>query len=130
MQKSCNNTRLTRPAGWTIFDKLYFVNGTFFLVTDDPHAVPELKHMISTGIGIQNGADEARRRLPTEKEMRVVDPETAKRLFGVQAERLDGVTVSIISKNSISLLTVAFCSCSSMTQNNCTFHAFVLRPHR
>lgn len=71
------------------------MNGTFFLVTEDPAAVPELKHIISTGIGIQNGLDEAAKRLPTDKEIRIIDPETAKRLFGVQAERLDGVTVSV-----------------------------------
>lgn len=89
---------LTRSTGWTIFDKLYFVNGTFFLVTDNPTAVPELKHVISTGIFIQNGVDEASKRAPTDKEMRVIDPQTAKQLFGVQAERLDGVTVSVAVK--------------------------------
>ena len=77
------------------------MNGTFFLVTDNPAAVPERKLMISTGAFIQNGLDEQSRRAPTDREMRIIDPDTAKRMFGTQAERLDGVTVSMDHRSSV-----------------------------
>ena len=81
--------------GWTILDRLYFANGTFYVVTDNPESIPDRNYMISTGVFIENGPEAEARRTPGDKEMRVVDTDTARRLFGTQAERLDGVSVSI-----------------------------------
>ena len=85
----------TEPAaGWTIFDKLYFVNGTFYVVTDNFEEVPERKLMISSGVFIENGKEAELRRLPSDKDMQIIDRDTARKMVGTQAERLDGVTVS------------------------------------
>ncbi|EPS95320.1 hypothetical protein FOMPIDRAFT_1043637 [Fomitopsis schrenkii] len=78
--------------GWTILDRLYMLNGTLYIVTDEPETVPELKRIMSTGIFIENGPVAQANRIPTDKDMRVISTEEAKRLFGVDASRLDGVT--------------------------------------
>ena len=80
--------------GWTIFDRLYMLNGTLYIVSDEPETVPELKRITSTGAFIENGPEAQANRVPTDKDMRVLSTEEAKRLFGVDAARLDGVTVS------------------------------------
>lgn len=51
--------------------------------------------MISTGIPIENGAIEQAKRLPTDKEMKIISPKEAKTLFGPDAELIDGVSVSL-----------------------------------
>ncbi|KAJ3551278.1 hypothetical protein NM688_g4797 [Phlebia brevispora] len=81
--------------GWTIFDRLYFVNGTFYVVSDSPENLPDRKNMISSGIFIANGAEEEAKRDPTDRDMRIIDTDTARRLFDTQAERLDGVTLLV-----------------------------------
>ncbi|TFY62377.1 hypothetical protein EVG20_g6724 [Dentipellis fragilis] len=78
--------------GWTIFDKMYVFNGTFYIVTDEPEVIPERKYMISAGIPIVNGPEQAAARLPTDKHMRVITAEEAKKLFGTGANRMQGVT--------------------------------------
>lgn len=50
--------------------------------------------MISTGIDIQNGNVEEAKRVPTDKEMQIITRKQAKRLFGGDAEVIDGVSVS------------------------------------
>ena len=62
-------------------------------MNDNPESIPDRKYMISTGIFIENGVEEERKRIPTDKEMQIIDTDTARRLFGTHAERLDGVSV-------------------------------------
>ena len=69
------------------------MNGTFYVVSDNPESIPERKYMISSGAFIENGADEPAKRLPSDKDLQVIDTATARRMFGTQAERFDGVTV-------------------------------------
>jgi hypothetical protein len=76
-----------------MFDKLYFLNGTLYVVSDEPESIPNRRMMISTAADIENGPIGEAKRVPTDKEMRIVSTRTAKSLFGVGAERLDGVTV-------------------------------------
>ncbi|KAI0825949.1 hypothetical protein BC629DRAFT_1277031 [Irpex lacteus] len=83
---------VTHVPGWTMFDKLYFKNGTFYIVTDDPTDVPPLKLIISSGIFLTSGPTDELKRLPTDKDMRVIDTSEAKKIFGDRAQRLDGVT--------------------------------------
>lgn len=64
-------------------------------MNDNPESIPEPKNMISTGIFIENGPEAEAKRIPTDKEIRIVDTDTARRLFGTQAERLDGTSVGI-----------------------------------
>ena len=69
------------------------LNGTLYIVSDEPETVPELKRVISTAVFIENGPVAQANRIPTDKDMRVISTEEAKRLFGIDAARLDGVTV-------------------------------------
>ncbi|OBZ77624.1 hypothetical protein A0H81_02272 [Grifola frondosa] len=78
--------------GWTIFDRLYVLNGTVYIVTDNPESIPDRSLMTSTAVMIQNGPVAEAARIPTDKEMRIVSTDEAKRIFGTDAERLDGVT--------------------------------------
>ena len=78
-----------------MFDRLYFKNGTFYIVTDDPSDVPPMKLIISSGIFLTSGIADELKRLPTEKDMRIIHPDEAKKLFGERALRLDGVTVCL-----------------------------------
>lgn len=80
--------------GWTIFDKIYLANGTLFVVTDDTSKIPDRGLMISTGYDINNGKVEEAKRVPTDKEMQIITRKEAKRLFGGDAELIDGVSVS------------------------------------
>ena len=80
--------------GWTIFDRLYLLNGTLYVVSDEPEKVPERLYMISTGIFITNDPEDVARRAPTDKEMRIISTVEARQMFGTEAERLDGVSVS------------------------------------
>lgn len=72
------------------------MNGTVFIVTDEPKTVPDRWLMISTGVNIDNGKEAEEARIPSDKEMRIISKKEAKILFGAQAEILDGVTVSIV----------------------------------
>lgn len=78
-----------------MFDRLYFKNGTFYIVTDNKEEVPDMELVISSGIYLTTGTADEVKRLPTEKDMRVIDTDEARKLLGTQAERLDGVTVRI-----------------------------------
>ena len=81
--------------GWTILDRLYALDGTLYIVTDDPASLPDRKYIISTALRIANGPIEAAKRLPTDKELRIISTAEAKNLFGSGADVLDGVTVSL-----------------------------------
>ena len=80
--------------GWTIFDKLYLLNGTLYIVSDEPSKIPIRQFMISTGVPVENGDVEYAKRVPTDKEMQVITPQRAKQSFGLDAELIDGVSVS------------------------------------
>jgi hypothetical protein len=79
--------------GWTIFDKLYLLNGTIYVVSDDPSKIPDRPLMISTGVPIENGPVEEAKRFPTGHELQIITPQAAKLLFGSDAEIIDGVSV-------------------------------------
>ena len=83
--------------GWTIFDRLYVLNGTLYVVTDDPASVPDRNYIISTGLRIVNGPIEAAKRLATDNELQIISTASAKTLFGSGADVLDGVTVSPVA---------------------------------
>ena len=73
------------------------LNGTIYIVSDTPEEVPDRRYMISTGVFIENGPEAEARRVPTDKEMRVISTEEAHHMFGMEAERLDGVTVRLLT---------------------------------
>lgn len=80
--------------GWTMYDRLYLMNGTVFIVTDEPQKVPDRMLLISSGYPIKNEPGDVERRIPTDKDLQVISPEKAAELFGSYASRLDGTTVS------------------------------------
>lgn len=92
------------PTGWSIFDRLYILNGTIYIVSDEPEAVPERHYMISSAVFIGNSPEEVAARMPTDQVMRVISTAEARQLFGTEAERMDGVSVR--SRNSLSWSTV------------------------
>lgn len=80
-------------SGGTIFDRLYVLNGTLYVVTSEPESMPELKLIVSSGADIGHSAEERARRLPTDKDILVVSPAEAQRIFKSHAiSRLGGTT--------------------------------------
>ncbi|KAH7883159.1 hypothetical protein F5I97DRAFT_1815379 [Phlebopus sp. FC_14] len=78
--------------GWTIFENLFVLNGTVFVVTDEPDSIPERASMTSTAVRINNGPLAVASRFPTDRELRVVTTDEARELFGTSAELIDGTT--------------------------------------
>ncbi|KAF8342940.1 uncharacterized protein EI90DRAFT_2902656, partial [Cantharellus anzutake] len=78
--------------GWSIIDRLFVLNGTFFIVTDDPDRFPAIRMIVSSGYEVHNGAEEVAKREPTDKDMQIISTKRAKTLFRRYANRLDGVT--------------------------------------
>ncbi|KDQ55039.1 hypothetical protein JAAARDRAFT_134200 [Jaapia argillacea MUCL 33604] len=78
--------------GWTILDRLYILNGTVYIVSDDPQSIPKPSLITSTSKPIDNDPVETASRLPTEKEMRIVSTKQAKELFGTTPSCVDGVS--------------------------------------
>lgn len=124
LEKVPGTAVVAHAPGWTILDRLYALNGTLYIVTDDPASLPDRKFMISTALRIANGPVEAAKRIPTDKELRVVSTTDAKTLFGSGADVLDGVTVSLVVLVQSPPLT-KFESGMPMTQVNCEIHT----PH-
>ena len=79
--------------GWTIIDKMYIFNGTIFLVSDEPEIFPDRKYITSSGVNIESIPELAAARLPTDDDMRIISTNTARKLFGTGANRVQGVTV-------------------------------------
>ena len=90
-----------RTSGWTTFDKMYILNGTVYLVSDEPETFPNRTFMSSAGIYIKNGPEMVAGRQPTDKDMRIVSTAEAKKLFGARAHRVQGVTVRILANFSM-----------------------------
>lgn len=116
--------------GWTIFDRLYVLNGTLYVVTDDPASVPDRKLMISTALRIANGPVEVEKRIPTDKELQVISTANAKTLFGSGADVLDGVTVRLVIRaQSAAIPLTNYESGMPTIQANCKVHFDALRRH-
>ncbi len=82
-------------AGWTIFDKLYILNGIVYIVSDDQKSLPDVSFILSKGIFIALGLEAEVTRLPTDKDIQVISTEEARQLFGTGASIIDGVTVCL-----------------------------------
>jgi hypothetical protein len=86
-QRGAHSTWLS---GWTVFERLYILDGTIYIVTSKPDTVPELKMMISNGLPLELESENK----PTSKTIMVITPQEAILLFGMSAGLLDGVSVS------------------------------------
>lgn len=84
---------LHHSPGWTIFDRLYIFKGTIYVVTSKPETIPERKLITSSGYEIYNELEEILKRLPTDKDIRIVKPAEAQRIFNTHtASRLTGAS--------------------------------------
>jgi len=99
------------------------LNGTFYVVTDDPASVPDRFFIISTALRILNGPIEGAKRIPTDKELRIISTADAKTLFGSGADVLDGVTVRLVCSCPKCCLSLTNFGSGLLTiQANCKVH--------
>lgn len=82
-------------AGWSIIDRLYIYKGVVFIVSNEPHKIPDLAAIYSKGVDIEDGDEEEAQhaRLPDDADIRIIGTTDARALFGSGAQILDGVTV-------------------------------------
>ena len=90
---TCSNSYIS--IGWTIFDRLYVLEGTVIVVTDSPELIPNPQEIISKGQKIQDENVNLQQLEPTEKEFKIISTEEAKLLFGSSSIRISGISVSI-----------------------------------
>jgi hypothetical protein len=83
---------LRHSSGFTVFDNLYAINGTLYIVTNNGSAFPELRHMTSTGYPVFNSEEEVAKREPTDRDMKIISVREAGKLFGTSGSRVEGVT--------------------------------------
>ncbi|KAG8216197.1 hypothetical protein J3R82DRAFT_8223 [Butyriboletus roseoflavus] len=79
-----STTIVSHVPGWTIFDNLFLLNGTVYVVTDDLESVPERKTITSSGVRIADGPESVATRLPTDRDIRVITIDEAQELFGTE----------------------------------------------
>ncbi|KAF5338912.1 hypothetical protein D9611_008684 [Ephemerocybe angulata] len=77
--------------GWTIFDRLYFYKGVVYIVSDEAATIPDVQFIYSKGIWVDPGAKAEESRSPTDEDIRVINSQEARRLFGTGAQLIDGV---------------------------------------
>jgi len=109
---------LAHAPGWTLFRNLYMADGTLFIVADEEErkAFPEIRMMTSTGLEAENTEENIAMREPTDKNMRIISPEEARRRWVYPATgkekalnrvwTVEGNTVSFTS--SLFLYTLCF----------------------
>ncbi|KAJ7457674.1 hypothetical protein B0H11DRAFT_2063041 [Mycena galericulata] len=78
--------------GWSIIDRLYIYKGVVFIVSDEPHRIPDVTAIYSKGVDIEIGEEAERSRLPDDNDIRIISTAEARALFGTGAQLLDGVT--------------------------------------
>ncbi|KAL0578940.1 hypothetical protein V5O48_003031 [Marasmius crinis-equi] len=81
-----------QDSGWTIFDKLYFLKGVAYVVTDDPSQVPETAAMYHKGGKIDHNPQGKYLRRPADEDIRIISTREAKQLFGSGAQVIGGMT--------------------------------------
>ncbi|EAU82121.2 hypothetical protein CC1G_09580 [Coprinopsis cinerea okayama7 len=74
--------------GFSMIDRLYLRNGTFYIVTNDP-TFPPRKALIGKPVALSNGVDSE----ATDKEMQFLSPEEAPGVLGDVATLIPDVTV-------------------------------------
>lgn len=82
--------------GWTVFDRLYVLNGIVYVVTDEPDKAPDVANMYSKGLFIYEGFEAEQTRLPGDDEIQIISTKKAHEMFGSGAQIIDGVTVSYL----------------------------------
>ncbi|EIW69813.1 hypothetical protein TREMEDRAFT_61582 [Tremella mesenterica DSM 1558] len=78
--------------GWTLLQRVYLFNGSFYVVTDKRQDWPLLEHMISTGLPANEEPGNAQARFPKGDEIIFVSPYEAAQLWGNRVYRMSGMT--------------------------------------
>ncbi|KAI0254139.1 hypothetical protein BJV78DRAFT_1274308 [Lactifluus subvellereus] len=73
---------VSHAPGWTIFRNLYMADGTLFILTSKPESFPDIKLMTSTGLPALNTPESIAERMPTSRDMSIIDPEEAHSRWG------------------------------------------------
>ncbi|EJT99480.1 hypothetical protein DACRYDRAFT_69179 [Dacryopinax primogenitus] len=82
---------LSHSPGFTVFENLYMMNGTTFVVTISPEEVPDLRYVLGSGADNPGYLDPVQD--PTDKDMQVITPKQAREWFGASAVNLQGNTL-------------------------------------
>ncbi|WWC92261.1 uncharacterized protein L201_007215 [Kwoniella dendrophila CBS 6074] len=91
LQGLVTNLKAHSP-GWTIMERLYIFNGSFYAVTDDPLEWPELRLMTSTGLPANSDPGNSEAREPKGDEIIYISPFEAMKLWGPRVWKMDGMT--------------------------------------
>ncbi|WRT70692.1 uncharacterized protein IL334_007690 [Kwoniella shivajii] len=78
--------------GWTVMEKLYIYNGSFYAVVDDGSAWPELRMMTSTGLPANSEPGNSEAREPKGDEIIFISPFEAMKLWGPRVWKMDGMS--------------------------------------
>ncbi|KAJ7134322.1 hypothetical protein C8R44DRAFT_869977 [Mycena epipterygia] len=78
--------------GWSLIDQLYIYKGVVFIVSNEPHTIPDLAAIYSKGVDIEDGEEAQHARLPDDADIRIIGTTDARALFGSGAQIMDGVT--------------------------------------
>ncbi|EAL23116.1 hypothetical protein CNBA6410 [Cryptococcus deneoformans B-3501A] len=78
--------------GWTVFERLYIYNGSFYVVTENKDEYPELRLMTSTGLPANNEPGNEEAREPVGDEILYITSRDAAKLWGTRVYRMDGMT--------------------------------------
>lgn len=94
-RSSFPTTKILLPvAGFNLFDRLYLKNGVVYIVVEDKRvpSIPELKTLFSKSL--LPTPENVKERLPTDKEIRIINADEAPGILGTHAMIIDGFTVS------------------------------------
>ncbi|KAL7422875.1 hypothetical protein Q5752_002172 [Cryptotrichosporon argae] len=83
---------LGHAPGWTLADRLYVFNGSFYVITEDRAEWPELRLMTSTGLPASSEPGNEAAREPKGDEIIFVTPHEAGLLWGSRAYEIRGTT--------------------------------------
>ncbi|WWC65051.1 uncharacterized protein I303_107665 [Kwoniella dejecticola CBS 10117] len=78
--------------GWTVMERLYIHNGSFYAVVDDPKSWPELRMITSTGLPANSDPGNSEAREPKGDEIIFISPFKAMKLWGPRVWKMDGMT--------------------------------------
>ncbi|KAG8986667.1 hypothetical protein FRB93_005189 [Tulasnella sp. JGI-2019a] len=79
--------------GWSVFDNLYALNGTLYIVTNSPTTFPPRREVTSSKAELQNVEGNVEAREPTDRDMQIISTAEATTLFGQSASRMNGVNM-------------------------------------
>jgi hypothetical protein len=85
------NANVSKFKGWTILENVILLNGTIYIISDDPTAIPSIKTIMSNGIPIPEAGPMSDVTI-TPGQMQIIGTWDARELFGRSAGVLDGTT--------------------------------------